>query len=57
MIEYIKNVRAEAKKVIFPEKNEVKNSTITTIAVCTAAALLLWGASELVIKLISLVVA
>lgn len=56
MIEYIKNVRAEAGKINYPGKEEVKNNTVTTIVVCAASALLLWGVSELILKLISVVV-
>ena len=56
MIEYFKSVRKEAGKIVFPTKEELKKNTITTLAVCTGAALFLWGISELVIKVIQVVV-
>lgn len=56
LIEYLKGVRKEAKKIIFPTKDEVKKNTLVTIAVCAGCAVLLWGVSEIVIKLITMVV-
>lgn len=49
MIEYIKGVRKEAGKVIFPDSEEVRKKTAIVIGVCGACALLLWGMSELVL--------
>lgn len=49
MFETIKGVRSEAKKIVFPTFDEVKKNTAVVIGVCTAAALLLWGVSELII--------
>ena len=48
----IKEVQNEYKKIDFPDKEEVKKKTATTIAFCTALAVALWGISELVIFLI-----
>lgn len=52
-IEYIKGVRSEARKIVFPSSDEVKKNTAVVLGVCGAAALMLWGVSELVIKLIT----
>jgi len=56
MFKYLKEVRKEAGKIIFPTKEELKKNTITTLVVCTGAAVFLWGISELVIKVIQVVV-
>ena len=55
-VEYVKGVRSEAGKVVFPTGSEVKKDTITTLAFCAGAALLLWGVSEVVILVISVLV-
>lgn len=55
-IEYIKGVKAEARKIIFPEPKEVRNDTLIVLGVCVSSALGLWAVSELIIKLITFVV-
>ena len=50
MIEYLKGVRQEAKKIVFPEKEEVRKNTITVIAVCTVCAAFMWAISTVVIE-------
>lgn len=50
MLEYIKGVRQEAKKIVFPEWDEVKKNTLIVIGVCTACALVMWAISSLVIE-------
>ena len=50
MLEYIKGVRKEASKIIFPDKEDIKRKTLIVFAVCGASALFLWGISELVIE-------
>lgn len=56
MLNFIKSVRKEAGKIAFPEKEELKSKTVITLAVCTLSALFLFGISEAVLGLISLVV-
>lgn len=56
MFEFFKSVRKEAEKIIFPEKEELTRNSAVTIAFCAASAVFLWGVSEIVIKLISLIV-
>lgn len=56
MLDFIKDVKKEAGKIVFPEKEELKSKTLITLAVCTASALFLFGISELVIGLISTIV-
>jgi preprotein translocase SecE subunit len=50
MIEYLKGVRQEARKIVFPEKNEVKRNTLIVLGVCTACAAFMWAISSLVIE-------
>lgn len=50
MWEFIKGVRKEATKVVFPTWDEVKKNTLIVVAVCAASALVLWGVSELIIE-------
>lgn len=50
MLEYLKGVRQEARKIVFPEKDEVKKNTITVIGVCITCALFMWAVSSLVIE-------
>ena len=56
MFKLVKEVKKEAEKVVYPTKDELKRNTIVTIVFCTAAAVFLWGVSEIIIKLVSLVV-
>lgn len=50
MIEYLKGVRQEARKVVFPEFDEVKKNTLIVLGVCAACALFMWGVSTLIIE-------
>ena len=43
VIKYIRDVRREVSKVVFPDKEEMKNSTLIVFAVCIAFALMFWG--------------
>lgn len=56
MLEFIKNVRKEAGKINFPDKETLKKNTAVTLVVCTVSALFLFGVSEAVIGLITLIV-
>ena len=56
MFEFYKSVRKEAGKIVFPTKDELKRDSAVTIAFCAASAVFLWGISEIVIKLLSLIV-
>jgi preprotein translocase SecE subunit len=50
MLEYLKGVRQEAAKIVFPEKEEVRKNTLIVLAICTVSALGMWGVSTLVIE-------
>jgi preprotein translocase subunit SecE len=43
IIKYIKDARVEIEKVIFPTKNEIKQSFISVFVVVTAVSLFLSG--------------
>lgn len=50
MLEYLKGVRQEAKKIVFPEKEEVRRNTLIVLGVCIACATFMWAVSSLVIE-------
>lgn len=43
VVKYIGDVKREVSKVVFPDKEEMKNSTLIVFAVCIAFALMFWG--------------
>ena len=47
MLEFIKGVRKEAKKITFPEMDEVKKYALVVIGICAVTAVLLWGVCEI----------
>ena len=47
MLEFVKNVKKEARKVVFPELDEVKKHVLVVIGICSVTALLLWGVCEI----------
>lgn len=49
MLEYIKGVRKEAGKIVFPTAEEVRRNALIVIGVCAASALVLWGISEAIL--------
>ena len=42
-IEYLKGVRLEMKKVVWPTKNEMTSYTIVVLSTCLAFALMFWA--------------
>jgi len=43
IIKYIGDVKREVSKVVFPDREEMKKSTLIVFAVCIAFALMFWG--------------
>ena len=41
-VEYLKGVRTELKKVVWPTKKETQKYTVIVLVVCAAFALLFW---------------
>lgn len=53
---YFKAVKAEIKKVNWPNKKELTNYTIVVLATCVALTIVVWGLDLLFQKLIGLIV-
>ena len=47
---YLTSVKKEAKKIVFPDIKDVRKNALIVIGVCTFAALLFWGVSEIILK-------
>lgn len=43
-MEYLKNVKREFSKVVWPGKDELGTDTVTVIIICAAFAALFWAA-------------
>ena len=43
IVQYIKEVKKEVSKVVFPDGEEMKKSTLIVFAVCIVFALMFWG--------------
>ena len=43
IIKYIGDVKREVSKVVFPDREEMKKSTLIVFAVCIVFALMFWG--------------
>ena len=56
IIQYIRGVKQEIAKVVFPDREEMKNSTIIVFAVCIAFALLFWGINSGMLALLKEVI-
>ena len=47
--EYLRGVRTEMKKVVWPTRQELGSYTAVVLAVCAAFALLFWGVDSAVL--------
>ena len=56
IIQYIRGVKQEIAKVVFPDKEEMKKSTLIVFAVCIAFALLFWGINSGMLALLKEVI-
>lgn len=53
---YFRGVKAEVKKVSWPNKKELINHTAVVIALCTVVGLIIWLFDTLVKGLLSLII-
>ncbi len=42
LVKFIKEVRSELKKVLWPSRNQVKNNTITVLITCLLIGGIIW---------------
>lgn len=56
IIQYIKGVRQEVAKVVFPDREKMKRSTLIVFGVCIAFALMFWGINSGMLALLKEVI-
>ena len=50
MFNYLKGVKKEIKKTVFPTTEEVKRNTLIVIAFCSVISLVMWGITTTILE-------
>jgi preprotein translocase subunit SecE len=53
-VKFYKEVRSELKKVIWPNRTQLTNNTITVLGACAVIGLLIWGSDQVFERLVDL---
>lgn len=54
-LQFVKDLRSEVKKVVWPSKKQIKNNTIVVLCFMGAAAVFIWGVDFVMTLIINLV--
>lgn len=54
-LQFVKDLRSEVKKVVWPSKKQIKNNTIVVLCFMGAAAVFIWGVDFVMTLIINLI--
>ena len=54
-VQFIRESRSELKKVSWPNRDEVTNSTVVVVATVVVSSLFLWGVDSILFRLVEVV--